>query len=208
MALTLDSKSTALLILDMQNDIVSAASPLANVPSFAPLFANIKSSRVVENCRALLDAARKTRLTVAHIVVDFTVGRQFQFPQRGHFFESIGGGNSQLLQAGTWGGEIHELLQPQAGEIRVAKSIFSGFASNDLHDQLRAHDIKQLILTGVATDIVVECTSWAAADLGYNLLIAADCCCSHTPESHTAALQRISARADIVSSAEIIAGLN
>ena len=40
MALTIDKNTAALLILDMQNDIVSEASPLATVPSFALLYDN------------------------------------------------------------------------------------------------------------------------------------------------------------------------
>lgn len=193
----------ALLILDMQNDIVHADSPLAGAPAFAPLFEQLRDTRVVERCRALLDAARGAGVCVAHVVVDFTVGTQFQFPRRGHFFASIGGQDTQLLKPGTWGGAIHELLAPQAGEIVVGKSIFSGFASNDLHARLREHGVRELVLAGVATDIVVECTSWAASDLGYDVRIAADCCCSHTAQAHQAALARMSARADIVSSADL-----
>lgn len=198
-------EATALVILDMQNDIVHADSPLAGAPAFAALFETIRATRVVENCRSLLDAARTAGVAVAHVVVDFTVGMQFQFPRRGHFFASIGGQDTQLLKPGTWGGAIHELLVPHAGEIQVGKSIFSGFASNDLHTQLRARGVRELVLAGVATDIVVECTSWAASDLGYDVRIAADCCCSHTPDAHQAALERIAARADIVSSADVIA---
>lgn len=206
MADQLGRAETALLILDMQNDIVHADSPLASAPAFAALFESLRSTRVVEQCRALLDAARRAGVAVAHVVVDFTVGTQFQFPRRGHFFASIGGQDTQLLKPGTWGGAIHEQLAPQAGEIVVGKSIFSAFASNDLHAQLRARGVRELVLAGVATDIVVECTSWAASDLGYDVRIAADCCCSHTAQSHEAALARMAARADIVSSADIRAG--
>lgn len=195
---------TALVILDMQNDIVHTDSPLAGAPAFSALFETLRSTRVVEKCRALLDEARATGVTVVHVVVDFTVGTQFQFPRRGHFFASIGGQDTQLLKPGTWGGAIHELLAPREGEIVVGKSIFSAFASNDLHDQLRARGVRELVLAGVATDIVVECTSWAASDLGYDVQIAADCCCSHTVDAHQSALGRIAARADIVSSADVV----
>lgn len=196
--------ATALVILDMQNDIVHADSPLASAPAFSALFETLRSTRVVEKCRSLLDQARAAGVTVVHVIVDFTVGTQFQFPRRGHFFASIGGQDTQLLKPGTWGGAIHELLTPGEGEIVVRKSIFSAFASNDLHDQLRARGVRELVLIGVATDIVVECTSWAASDLGYDVQIAADCCCSHTLDAHQAALGRIAARADVVSSEDIV----
>jgi nicotinamidase-related amidase len=143
---------------------------------------------------------------VIHIIVDFSVGKQFQMPNRGQFFKAVTGGNP-ILQKGTWGGQIHDDLKPAAGEPVIGKSIFSSFASSDLHETLRARNITQLILTGVATEFVVDSTSWAASDLGYNVIVARDGCCGQNAKEHEDAIRRMAARADITTTDELIAAL-
>jgi nicotinamidase-related amidase len=198
-----DKSKTALLVMDMQNDIVHENSQIAQHMGFAR---TVKESGVVGNIRRLLDACRAYGVAVIYIVVDFSVGKQFQMPKRGQFFKSITGG-PPILQKGTWGAQIHDDLKPQAGEPIVGKSIFSAFASSNLHELLRARDIRQLILTGVATEFVVDSTSWDASDFGYDVIVPRDACCSTSSQAHEDAIRRMEARADISTVDELIASL-
>jgi nicotinamidase-related amidase len=198
-----DAQKTALVILDMQNDIVSERSEIARRLGFAEM---VTRSGVVGNIRRLLDAFRAARLPVVHVVVDFTVSRQFQMPHRGQVFQAIASAGPMLAK-GTWGGEIHEDLTPAAGEPVVPKAMFSAFGGTDLHQILRQRDVSQLILVGVATEFVVDATSWSASDLGYDVIIPRDGCSSANPEAHENALQRMAARADIVDVATLTEAL-
>ncbi|MBF6569712.1 MAG: cysteine hydrolase [Candidatus Binataceae bacterium] len=198
-----DKTKTALLIMDMQNDIVHEKSAMAQHMGFAQ---TVRDSGVVKNIRRLLDASRAANISVVHIVVDFSVGKQFQMPDRGQFFKAITGG-APMLQKGTWGAQIHDDLAPAAGEQVIGKSMFSAFASSNLHEVLRARNVTQLILTGVATEFVVDSTSWNASDLGYNVIIPRDGCCGQTLKEHEDAIRRMAARADISSTDELIAAL-
>jgi nicotinamidase-related amidase len=198
-----DKTKTALLVMDMQNDIVHENSTMAQQMGLAK---TIKEAGVIKNIHRLMEASRAAKILVAHIVVDFSVGKQFQMPHRGHFFQAVTGG-PPVLQKGTWGGQIHDDVAPATGEPVIAKSIFSAFASSNLHEVLRARDINQLILTGVATDFVIDSTSWDASDLGYNVIVPRDGCCAQNVKEHEAALSRLAARADISSIDELIAAL-
>jgi len=59
----------------------------------------------------------------------------------------------------------------------------------------------------VATDFVVDSTCWNAADLGYSVIVASNCCCTASQEEHEATLKKMTARADVASSKDIIAAL-
>ncbi len=203
MTFSFDTKTTALLVMDMQNAIVHENSPVAQQMGFAQI---VKESGVIPNIRSLLDACRQAKMAVFHIIVDFEVSKQFQAPKRGHFFQSIAHA-VDLFKRGSWGFEIHEALQPLPDEPVVPKTFFSSFASSDLHERLRGKGITDVILTGVATDFVVDSTCWNAADLGYSVIVASNCCCTASQEEHEATLKKMTARADVASSKDIIAAL-
>lgn len=195
-----DKQKTALVVMDMQNDIVSDRSEIARHLGFAEM---VTKSGVIGHIKRLLEAFRQAKLPVVHVVVDFSVGKQFQMPHRGHFFRAIAGAGPMLAK-GTWGGEIHEELTPAPGEPVVPKALFSAFGGTDLHKILRDRDVSQLVLVGVATEFVVDSTSWSASDLGYDVIVPRDGCSSANVEAHENALQRMAARADIVDVAALV----
>ena len=87
------------------------------------------------------------------------------------------------------GCEIHDsVTPPQDGEPVVARRGVSGFYASDLAALLTTGGIDTLLLSGVATNFVVEGTAREAADRGYNVVIVADCCTSASQEIHDAAL--------------------
>ena len=45
-----------------------------------------------------------------------------------------------------------------------------------------------MLLTGVATNFVVEGTAREAVDRGYNVLVVGDCCASMSQDAHDSAL--------------------
>jgi nicotinamidase-related amidase len=85
--------------------------------------------------------------------------------------------------------------------------MFSSFAGTNLHEVLRGKNITQLVMVGVATDFVVDATSWSASDLGYDVIVVSDGCCSNNVAAHEDALKRMAARADIADSATLLGAL-
>jgi ureidoacrylate peracid hydrolase len=64
----------------------------------------------------------------------------------------------QLLVEGTWDFQIVEALKPQADDLVVLKTRYSGFAGTTLDSVLRAREIRYLFFTGIATNVCVEST--------------------------------------------------
>ncbi|XAH23781.1 pyrimidine utilization protein B [Xylophilus sp. GW821-FHT01B05] len=73
----------------------------------------------------------------------------------------------QFLAKGGWDYEMVDALQPQAGDIVVPKTRYSGFFNSTLDSTLRARGIRNLVFTGIATNVCVESTLRDAFHLEY-----------------------------------------
>ena len=67
----------------------------------------------------------------------------------------------------------------------------SAFAHTDLDLLLRVRGIKNLILTGVTTDVCVSSTMREANDRGYDCVVVEDCTAAATDEVHAGALKSV-----------------
>src|SRR3954452_19660646 len=93
---SIDPKSAAMIIQDLQNDVIIDGGAFAD--SGAP--AHAKSQNVVENGRALADAARKAGVPVIHVWYIVEQGAP-ALKQNAQLFEGVKGANA--LVRGTWG---------------------------------------------------------------------------------------------------------
>ena len=181
MALAIDNAHTALLAMDFENDIVHENGAFKDF-GFAAM---VKQNDVFTKTAKLLAAARRSGVKVIYVVVKFRSG----YPER----PANAGLWGALVEAnavveGTWGAEIHESVTPRDGEPVVTKRGVSAFYGSDLALLLATVGIDTLLLTGVATNFVVEGTAREATDRGYNVVIVGDCCASMSQEAHDAAL--------------------
>jgi len=79
-----------------------------------------------------------------------------------------------LLTEGTWDFQIVDELKPQAGDLVVVKSRYSGFANTTLDAELKARGIRYLFFTGIATNVCVETTLRHAFVLDYWPILITD----------------------------------
>ncbi|MFQ5917028.1 MAG: cysteine hydrolase family protein [Candidatus Binatia bacterium] len=201
MALTIDKGRTALLAMDFQNDIVDEEGAFKDF-GFAQM---VKQTEVLGKTGRLLEAARRAGLKVIYVVVQFRPGHP-EVPRTGQLFQALVEHNA--LVEDTWGATIHPAVAPQAGEAVVTKRGVSAFAASDLSALLRTAGINTLLLTGVATNFVVEGTAREAADRGYNVMIVQDCCASMSLEAHEVVLKTaLPFLVTIITSEEVMAAL-
>jgi ureidoacrylate peracid hydrolase len=73
----------------------------------------------------------------------------------------------KFLAKGGWDYEIVPELKPQPGDILVPKTRYSGFFNSSLDSTLRARGIRNLVFTGIATNVCVESTLRDAFHLEY-----------------------------------------
>ncbi|MBN2099484.1 MAG: cysteine hydrolase [Dehalococcoidia bacterium] len=90
---------------------------------------------------------------------------------------------------GTEGVKVIDDLEPATSDFIVEKRMLSAFFGTDLDFTLRQKGIKTLIVTGVATWACVLKTVFDAAEIGYEVIVPADCCASPVPEGHESALR-------------------
>jgi gluconolactonase len=191
--LKLDPKRTALLIQDMQNDVIIEGGAFAD--SGSPEHA--KEQNVVENAKALADAFRKAGAPVIHvwyIVEEGAPGLKLNAP----LFQGVKDTNA--LVRGTWGAAPAEGLEPQKGDHVVEKMRMSAWQGTKLETLLDGLGVDTIVVSGAGTNMSIEHTARTGADKGFTMVVADNGCSTMNADWHNAAvnyaLQNVSTVAD------------
>ena len=177
---TLDPRSTALILIDLQKGIV----PLAGGP--------IDGATLVAGARNLAARFREVGAPVVLVHVDFTPGDM----------PSQRVDEPSLPAASTPGFSdfVDGIREPN--DIVVTKHHWGAFTGTDLDLQLRRRGVKTVVIGGIATNMGVESTARSAWELSYDVVIAADVCAGRSTELHEFAMQNIFPRIARVTGAE------
>jgi gluconolactonase len=195
--LTLDPKRCALIIQDMQNDVIGEGGAFAS--SGAP--AHAREQNVVENTRRLAAAARARGVAVIHVwfvVEPGAPGLTLNAP----LFEGIA--DSKAMTRGSWGVAPVSGLEPQPGDFVVEKMRMSAWEGSRLETILRAQGRDMIINTGAWTNMSVEHTARTGADKGYFIVVPEDCCSTMNAAWHRASIDFALQNVAVVTSAEAV----
>ena len=199
--LKLDASRCALIIQDLQNDVIIEGGAFAE--SGSPEHA--KEQNVVENVKELAAACREKGIPVIHvhyIVEEGAPGLKLNAP----LFEGVKETNA--LVRGSWGAAPAEGLEPQDGDHVVEKMRMSAWQDTNLESVLEQEGRDTVIVTGAWTNMSIEHTSRTGADKGYYMVVPEDACSTMNADWHNAsinyALQNV---ASVTNCAEVKAAL-
>lgn len=189
--------SCALLIIDMQRDFLELG-------GFGEMLGNDVSQLrgTIEPNKRLLSVWRARGWHVIHTREGHRPDLGCLPPAkkiRGRSPTSIGdqGPMGRILVRGEAGHDIIPELYPQFGEAVIDKPGKGAFYATDLHAILMNRGVKQLIVTGVTTEVCVNTTVREANDRGYDCLVPSDCVGSYFPEFQEMGLKMIKAQGGI-----------
>jgi nicotinamidase-related amidase len=164
--LRLDAKTTALLLIDLQNGILGL--PLAPRPG----------SDVVQTGRELAERFRQTGALVVLVNVNWAkdrgdalrqpVDRPWPVPPGGY--------------PDGWSDLVDGLAGP--GDLLITKHQWGAFYGTALDLQLRRRGIRTIVLGGVATNMGVESTARQAWEHAYEVVAVEDAMTSGSAEMH------------------------
>ena len=187
--LTLDPARCALIIQDMQNDVVSEGGAFAESGSAQ----HAREQNVVENVRRLAETCRARGVMVVHVhflVEPGAPGLTLNAP----LFEGLADANA--LVRGTWGAAPVAGLEPRPGDLVVTKMRMSAWEGSSLETVLKSAGRDVLIDTGAWTNMSIEHTARTGADKGYFMIVPEDACSTMNADWHAAsvgyALQNVS----------------
>jgi gluconolactonase len=199
--LILDPQRCALIIQDMQNDVISPGGAFAS--SGAPDHA--AQQNVVANVRKLAAKCRRRGVPVIHvwfIVEPGAPGLTLNAP----LFRGVK--EAGAMVRGTWGASPVDGLGPISGDHVVEKMRMSAWQGTRLETVLRAECRDTIIVTGAWTNMSIEHTARTGADRGYVMVVPEDCCSTMNADWHRAAIDFALQNVSIVSNTdEVIAAI-
>jgi nicotinamidase-related amidase len=184
--IALNPKSTALVLIDLQNGILGR--------KLEPLSAE----ELLEAGKAL---ARRFRAEGAPVVLvnaaPVTESKPRAVDELSPLPKTLPAGFVDLAPG---------LAEP--GDLKITKTSWGAFSVPELDRELRKRGVRAVVLGGVATQFGVESTARQAWELGYELVIVRDATTSIAIEAHDNSMRRIFPRIARVTESDALAFLS
>ena len=164
----LDLKSTALLIIDPQNDFLSEGGAVWDLVG-----SEVKKYNVAKKLERLISAAKDVGMLVFYSPHYYTEN-EYQTWKHLNFVEKVMH-ERKMFNKGTWGADFTTELQPDENVIVLSPHKgLSNFATGDINTQLRQRDVKTLIVAGMSANLCVESHIRDAAENAFDVITVKD----------------------------------
>jgi nicotinamidase-related amidase len=180
----LDPATTALLVIDMQNDFCDPNGFFGSVGH------DVSTCRAaVERTREVIERVRPLGIPVIWTKMIASATPELKLPPirfraapgSDAFVEGVGG--TLLFAAGSWGAEIVPELTVGPDDVVVEKPTYDALFATGLEAELRGRGIDTLAVAGVTSHCCVDATVRAAFVRGFNVLVLSDCVAAFAGEA-------------------------
>jgi nicotinamidase-related amidase len=182
---------TALIVIDMQKDFLRRGGygeSLGNNPDIL--------ARTIGPIQDILKAVRDRAMLIIHTreghlpdLSDCPAEKLADLPEGRRIGDQ--GPMGRILVRGEEGHAIIDEVAPLPGEIVIDKPGKNAFYNTDLETVLRERGIRNLLITGVTTDVCCSTTVSGAKDRGFRPIVLADCMAAYDESLHQATLRII-----------------
>jgi gluconolactonase len=178
----LDPSRCALIIQDMQNDVIMDGGAFAD--SGSP--AHCREQNAIPNAVRLAEHCRSLGIPVIHVWFQRSASLN-DMTMSCPLFEGVEENNA--LIDGTWGSEPVTGLSAKPGDHIVKKQRMSAWEGTNLETILKAEQRDIIIESGAWTNMSVEHTARTGADKGYIMVIPEDACSTMNAEWHKVSIE-------------------
>jgi len=180
--LTLDPTTTAVVLIEYQNEFTSPGGVLHDAVSGV-----MDTTGMLANTVAFVEKARAAGATIMHAPITFAPG--YGELTRHPYGILAGVVNGKAFEKGSWGAAIVDDLAPAESDILIeGKRGLDTFASTNLDFILRSKGIETVILGGFLTNCCVESTMRSAYENGYRVITLTDCVAATSQAEHDNAI--------------------
>jgi ureidoacrylate peracid hydrolase len=156
----IDPSTTAMIVVDMQNDFVAPGAPMQSPAGLA----------MVPTLQRALTCCREAGIPVIYTA---HVHRPGGYDQ-GLLAHAPQIGRGEALVDGTPGSTIFPAVAPHEGEIVISKHRFSAFYGTDLEIILRGLGVTTVLITGVTTENCCHATARDAFFRDFQVVFLSD----------------------------------
>jgi nicotinamidase-related amidase len=176
----LDAKTTALVLIDLQNAIVGRDTK------------PYPAGEVVQRARRMAEAFRAKAAPVAYVRVRMDDFLNLPADETIAWPKDIPAAASEIAEAAGM----------QSGDLLISKRHWGAFAQTALESELRSRGVKTVVLAGIATNMGVESTLRQGTGLGFAFVTVEDACSTFSAEMQDFAFKAIFPRLSHVRTTE------
>ena len=192
----IEPTSTALLIVDLQNDFLHADGAYGRAGQSSPTIAALPE-RVLPVANALR-AAGGWIVSTQFTLVPGKAGEPFISPHLSKLRPFLAMGD---FQPGAWGHQLVDPLQP--ADLTIEKVAYSAFYQTRMEWVLRKAGIETLLVCGIVTNGGVASTLRAAHVRDFHTILLSDGCAAFSEDVHDTAIAALASISDVNTCSEI-----